>query len=77
MSGYLSVFCNSGRAEGVRLAGLKYPLEDYTLTGDFPIGVSNQFLGEEARASAEQGSLILVWEDKGDFYAKLPKLWAK
>lgn len=77
MTGYLSVFCNSGTAEGVDLSGLKYPLERYTLTGDFPLGVSNQFLGQEARVRAERGSLILVWEDRGDFYAKLPKLWAR
>ena len=77
MSGYLSVFCNSGAAEGVTLSGLKYPLTDDTLTGSFPLGVSNQFLGVEASVSAKRGSLILVWEDKGDFYAKLPKLWAQ
>ncbi len=76
MSGYLSVFCNSGTAERVTLTGLKYPLDRYDLTGGFPLGVSNQFLGEEARVSAEKGSLILVWKDGGDFYAKLPKLWA-
>ena len=77
MSGYLSVFCNSGRAEGVTLTGLKYPLEDDALTGDFPLGVSNQFLGEPASVSARTGSLLLIWEDKGDLYSKLSKLWAK
>lgn len=77
MSGYLSVLCNSGRAEGVTLAGLKYPLDDDTLTGDFPLGVSNQFLGEPAQVSVKKGSLLLIWEDKGDFYARLPRLWAK
>lgn len=77
MTGYLSVFCNSGRAEGVELTGLKYPLTDYTLTSDFPLGVSNQFLGEEARVSVARGSLILVWEDRGDFYTRLPRLWKK
>lgn len=76
MTGYLSVFCNSGMAEGVTLSGLKYPLENDTLTGDFPLGVSNQFLEEEAAVSVEKGSLLLIWEDKGDFYAKLPRLWA-
>lgn len=76
MAGYLSVFCNSGTAEGVDLAGLKFPLENHTLSGDFPLGVSNQFLGQEACVRVERGSLILVWEDRGDFYAKLPKLWA-
>lgn len=77
MAGYLSVFCNSGTAEGVTLAGLKYPLDRCTLTGSFPLGVSNQFLGECARVSVEEGSLLLLWEDRGDFYALLPKLWAE
>ncbi len=76
MSGYLSLFCNSGTAQGVTLQGLKYPLERYTLSGALPIGVSNQFLGEDASVSVEQGSLLLIWEDRGDFYATLPKLWA-
>ena len=76
MTGYLSVLCNSGRAEGVDLTGLKYPLNGYTLTGSFPLGVSNQFLGQEASVSVKQGSLLLIWEDKGDFYSKAPKLWA-
>lgn len=77
MAGYLSVFCNSGTAEGVTLAGLKYPLEDYTLSGSFPLGVSNQFLGEAATVSVAEGSLLLIWEDRGDFYANLPRLWAR
>lgn len=77
MEGYLSVLCNSGRAEGVDLVGLKYPLDNYTLTGDFPLGVSNRFLGEPAAVSVERGSLFLIWEDRGDFYSNLPRLWAK
>ena len=77
MAGYLSVFCNSGTARGVTLRGLKYPLEGHTLTGDFPLGVSNQFLGQTACVSVDQGSLLLLWEDRGDFYAKLPRLWAQ
>ncbi|MCI9156875.1 MAG: thiamine diphosphokinase [Lawsonibacter sp.] len=77
LSGFLSVFCNSGRAEGVTLEGLKYPLERYTLTGDFPLGVSNEFLGRPAQVSVERGSLLLLWEEKGNFYSQLPKLWAE
>ena len=77
MEGYLSVLCSSGTAEGVDLTGLKYPLKGHTLTSDFPLGVSNQFLGGEARVSVEKGSLLLLWEDRGDFYSKLPRLWAK
>ena len=76
MSGYLSVFCNSGTAEGVTLEGLKFPLKEDTLTGSFPLGVSNEFTDIPARVSVKNGSLILIWEDKGDFYTRLPRLWA-
>ena len=75
MSGPLSVFCNSGTARGVNLTGLRFPLEDYTLESSFPIGVSNQFLGVQATVSVEEGSLLLIWEEKGDFYSLLPRLW--
>lgn len=77
MSGYLSVFCNSGTARGVTLANLKYPLSDYDMSGSFPIGVSNEFLGTQASVSVKQGSLLLLWEEKGDFYSLLPKLWSR
>ena len=74
-SGYHSVFCNSGTARGVFLRGLKFPLEDYTMEGSFPIGVSNEFLGVPATVSVREGSLLLVWEEKGDFYTQLSQLW--
>ena len=57
------------------LAGLKFPLEDADLTGSFPVGVSNEFLGQSAQVSVREGSLLLLWEEKGDFYPLLPKLW--
>ena len=77
MAGYLSVFCNSGTAEGVDLTGLKFPLHSYTMTGSFPIGVSNEFTGAPATVSVQKGSLLLLWEDRGDFYSLLPKLWSQ
>ena len=76
MTGYLSVFCNSGTAEGVTLENLKFPLTEHTLSGTFPLGVSNEFIGEAARVSVKSGSLILIWEEQGDFYTCLPRLWA-
>ena len=75
MTGYLSVFCNSGTAQGVTLTGLKFLLENAVLTSSFPVGVSNEFLGQPAQVSVREGCLLLVWEDKGDFYPLLPKLW--
>ena len=77
MTGFLSVFCNSGEAEGVTLSNLKFPLDNHTLEGTFPLGVSNEFTGETACVSVKNGSLFLVWEDKGNFYSLLPKLWPK
>ena len=72
MTGYLSVFCNSGMAEGVTLSNLKSPLETDTLASSFPLGVSNQFLGRTARVSAQKGSLLLVWEGEGALDSPLP-----
>ena len=78
MSGYLSVLCSSGAAHGVTLSNLKYPLTDYNMTSSFPIGVSNEFLPDQpAAVSVKDGCLLLVWEDKGDFYLRLPKLWTR
>lgn len=62
MSGYLSLFCNSGTAQGVTLSGLKYTLTDAVLTGSFPLGVSNEFIGVPARVSVAHGTLLALWQ---------------
>lgn len=59
--GYVSVFCQGDRAEGVWLRGLKYPLTDAVLTCDFPLGVSNEFTGVESSVTVERGTLLVVW----------------
>ena len=74
MSGFCSVFCQSGVARGVTLEGLKYPLEDEKLTGDFPLGVSNEFLGVPARVTVKDGTLLLIWENHGHLLDLLPVL---
>lgn len=60
-SGYLSVFSLSDRAEGVCLRGLKYPLEDAELSNTFPLGVSNEFLGQASSVSVGKGTLLVVF----------------
>ena len=60
-SGIISVFCMGGDAKGVRIKGLKYGLENGTLTAGFPLGVSNHFIGENANISVKDGSLLIIY----------------
>ena len=62
-TGYLSVFAYGGDAT-VTLRGLKYPLEEGRLTPNFPLGVSNQFIGQTATVSAAAGRLLVIWQLK-------------
>jgi len=55
----VSVFCHGDRAEDVTLQGLKYPLNDVVLTGDRPLGVSNEATGESASVSVGSGTLLV------------------
>ena len=65
--GILSVFAMGVDATGVTLTGLKYSLEKGRLTADFPLGVSNHFLGKESRISVENGKLLLLWDAGNGF----------
>ncbi len=57
--GILSVFCLGPDAQGVTISGGQYPLEDAVLTAEFPLGVSNHFIGHPITVSVEQGSLLM------------------
>ena len=62
--GYVSVFSLSDISEGVSLKGLKYELSDYRLDNSFPLGVSNEFTGEEAHISVKNGTLAVYFTYK-------------
>lgn len=62
LKGYLSVFSYGEKAEGVTLKGVKYPLENTTLTDTFPLGVSNEFIGQEAEITVDNGRLLVVYQ---------------
>lgn len=64
--GTLSLFCLDGQAKGVSIRGLKYPLHDYTVTSDFPIGVSNSFVGAPAEIEVKDGTLLILSDIQGD-----------
>lgn len=62
-TGGFSIFCHGDRAEGVTETGSKYTLDNACLTGDFPLGVSNAFAGEEeTRVAVRRGTLVVWWQ---------------
>lgn len=42
--------------------GLKYLLDNVTVKLEFPIGVSNEFIGEDAEIAVENGMLLIYAE---------------
>ena len=59
--GIVSVFCMGGDARGVTLRGLKYGLDNGTLSTGFPLGVSNHLVGTPASVTVEDGSLLVFY----------------
>ena len=59
--GVFSLFSMDGSTK-VTLDGLKYSLQDGLLQPDFPLGVSNAFIGKTARVEVANGSLIAIYE---------------
>ena len=59
-----SVFCLGADAEGVTIENAKYPLSDAALTADFPLGVSNHFIGSAVRVTLRRGCLLIGITDK-------------
>ena len=60
LEGTMSLFALTKEVKGVNIRGMKYPLENAVITNDFPIGISNEFLGEEAEVSVEDGELVCM-----------------
>jgi thiamine pyrophosphokinase len=56
----VSVFSFTDKSCGVSLRGLKYTLENATLTNIFPLGVSNEFSEERAEIAVKDGILIVI-----------------
>lgn len=61
---FFSLFSMGDRAEGVFIKGAKYPLDNYTITNFYPIGVSNEFIGQPVTISVANGSLLLIITEK-------------
>ncbi len=61
---YISLFSLSAKCTGVSFQGVKYPLDDATLTREFPLGVSNEFKNKEAALSIKDGTLLVIISKK-------------
>ena len=60
LEGYLSLFSLGREAKGVSIQGMKYNLKDYTMSNDFPIGISNEFTAPEAELCCQSGHGLVI-----------------
>ena len=60
---YLSVMPISGKAMGVTITGVKYPLDNYDMCGFNTLGISNEIVDDVAAITVKDG-IVLVVESK-------------
>ncbi len=60
MDGYVNIFSLNEKAHGVTIRGLKYELNDETLTNSMPLGISNEFIGVQSEVSVKDGTLLII-----------------
>ena len=61
---YFSVFSLDEKCTGVSETGGFYEIENAELTNDYPIGVSNEFIGKPVTISVKKGSLLIITTGK-------------
>lgn len=59
----ISIFSMDRKSEGVTLRGLRYPLTDAELTNTYPLGISNEFIKDDAEISVKKGMLLIILSD--------------
>jgi thiamine pyrophosphokinase len=57
---YVSLLALSDRVDGITLSGFRYPLNEATLTRDFPLGISNELTGAEGWIRMGDGKLLVI-----------------
>lgn len=55
-----SAFSFSHSCEGITAKGFKYPMDDFTLSYDLPMGVCNEIIEETGEISFKSGRLLIV-----------------
>lgn len=66
-TGTVSVFALSETAEDVSIKGLQYLLNNAEIESGFPLGVSNEFIGEPASIKIGKGTVLVIWQGSSDF----------
>lgn len=66
--GVISVLAVSGDATEVNIQGLLYEVENGSLTSDYPLGVSNEFVGKESKISVKKGKICVIWDGETGTY---------
>ena len=61
---YVSIFALSELVKGVDIKGLYYELNNFDLSYDNALGVSNETLNRDFKISVESGYLLVIFEDK-------------
>lgn len=64
-TGIFSVFSLDGISHGVSIIGGFYEMADGKISSSFPIGVSNHSIGKPVTVTVGQGSLLVMWADRG------------
>ncbi len=57
---YLSFFAISDICSRVTIKGTKYEIEDETVTNTYPIGVSNEWMSDEAYIEVKSGTAVII-----------------
>ena len=57
---FISLLPFGSTAYGVTLRGMKYPLNEATLTEDITLGISNQIADETAELSFSEGKILMI-----------------
>lgn len=57
---YFSVLAFTDTVQIRSLSGVKYPLENYTMSSSYPIGVSNEITGTSAHLAIDSGVALVI-----------------
>ncbi len=60
--GLLSIFSSGTASKDVSITGFKYEMTDGELKSNYPLGVSNEFIGIDGMVKVKDGTLLIIFE---------------